>query len=334
MRRCQFKFACISAMLACAASVERELVAQTISPDAKKAFIAEYTAAVERLQAGFARGRLRCHVARKRPKPTKGVDTHFQLEYAVQDDAHRLEMNNISGGVDPGGSTVYLLSGGGRAFGLERFSNTETYSIVDTTIQGDDVRTIVRDAVLPLHGPYSVNEGSVLEVLTKQGVVFRSIDDNVDPMDVRRVTVSFEGTTTSTHYKNPRFVGRFVFLPQRNWALESSTTTYSDDDNPLILSHQLRLQYPAESSNACLPVEVQSWVERGPEKKKGMVTVCSDITFVVDDVPEEEFTLAAFGIEDFEAGRSRRFWIFVYLLVIAAVAGTIATLIWRRLRHA
>ena len=139
------------------------------------------------------------------------------------------------------------------------------------------------------------------------------------------------------HLASPNWEAWYAFLPDRAWILwgysfwakDASAVVRRISDSAEVGRH-VRARYEGEHDGIPLLKQVDEWVEIGAKREVKYRTTMVIDELIPSPAPEEEFTLAAFGLRD-PAETSRRVRV-VFLVVNGAVLLAVGYDIARRLR--
>jgi len=281
----------------------------------------EYPPALERLENFYGRvciqgkGSYRA----ERAKPTKRL-IDYTLDFRRKRDSMRLVREVTSDTWQPA-QTRGLVSTPRLSFSVVRHSGTGDYALESLSPGPSGQADQIRFDALLCFSPYSLGDSSVRDLLKSPAFAIKDAS-RVACAGRECVKITFERTASRGFVS-----GWMIVDPQAGWVLREREVTSQDPP----FTARTTVEYEGQQDGIPLLRGARLAFEYG-----GVATEIHELKvdkLTVEDVPDEEFTLAAFGISD--AGATRPPLIppgLAYSLLAALVAVGIVVA-WRLARR-
>jgi hypothetical protein len=276
-------------------------------------FQQEYPAAARRLQDFY----VSCRMGATEERTTKlGQPLNSRAEYARNGEHFREIVTCLESPVATQvGYSNAILNGLEGAFFLKRFPRTDTY-ILDEVLSRAEALRILRDGMMPAFAPFSILGKPLTELMQESQFAITSAEiKNTDQGSQVRI-----GWKRSfIHPKDGKLVnyGWIDLLPSDGWAIREYELAVGTDQIPFVHSSRVRVDYGKKIDAIPIVVGVSYWRERGMERTRSDEKRFVDISFSKETVPDDEFTLASFGVK--QENSRPRFWPLIVAIAVVVI---------------
>ncbi len=277
----------------------------------KSRFLADYAPAVKRLEGSFSKARIKARIRKRR---FAKEDSSHDLIVSTRDPLYRLEVTS-----NTSGATMVIVANPRCCFLLRKKGDGAAFTLDRLGKQYDEYLNEIRLLAIVPFAAYSELEIPILEFVTKPLYKVRMTRiQEISAGAKRLVKVEYD-----RERGNRRLAGSLTFAPSDSWALQESASGSS----PLAKSRQMLravVEYAHNEHDAPVIRKAEQWVEDSGTGERSQIAEVEVLDTQIEDIPEREFTLAAFGLPDIEDRRTiPAYFYFIAIGIFALIAGIV-----------
>lgn len=269
-------------------------VAQT-TPRTKAEFLAIYEPAVERIAEVYRHSQMDVTFSRSKFRNQADVTVRFSI--GASGDKLRFERNYLTG--PESGKRRAAVASPIVSFGVEAGPD-KPYQVAEMSSDLGEAMDFARMRCPVAFAPYVYFNGTIPQYLNFDVVDIKSIEEATVHGE-RRVAVTYGPPGPPPDpFENKGQQGRFVFLPDRSWALRGNVVIVGteQDDVPDV---KVDIEYGDDVDGVPIVKSYETYYE-APGRKVNIERY--DVTkFVPKAPPDSDFTLPAFGLPDVAQSR-------------------------------
>ena len=208
-----------------------------------------------------------------------------------------------------------IFSGREGAFFLKKFPRTDTY-ILDEVLSRDEALRMLRDDMMPAFAPFAIGGRPLTELMQESQFAITSAEIKNTGRESR---VRIDWKSSYVHHRDGKLLnyGWVDLLPSDGWAIREYELSIGSESVPFVHSARARVDYGEKIDGVPIVAGVSYWREHGVDRKRFGEKRFVDISFTKESVPENEFTLASFGVKQ-ENSRSR-FWPVITAIAVVVI---------------
>lgn len=301
----------------------------------RKKLLREYPDAAKKMEQYYLHGRWTARLVR--PARDAKPEVSYELRLVINGDRFGFASIALSGMPkhDLGKELVVLSTSSDRVVPLDRFARSDEFLLSGADIDLEEAVQMLRRDMVPASAPYCLQDRRIVDLLADPSFRIIDVTEAMGAQGESLLKVGWEQARKDERVEGElRTFGWFTLLPDASWALKESEFAVGMKDVPF--SHALRVvvEYGASTEDGVpLVTSVRTWNESGAARKTIGTRNYQDVQFTPEEIPDAEFTLEAYGVEDFEAGRGRRFSIAIWLFVTAAALAALGWFLVRTARR-